>query len=149
MARAVKTRDYRDAVRELITNTGDAVDTSVALGTKRITALYFSAHWCGPCKAFTPKLIRFYESHQSEMEVVFVSSDRSVDTFREYFKTMPWLAIPFENDDQIAMLMKAFKVNGIPTLLVFNSSGELLSSRGIDLVTSFPGGFPWLKTKTE
>jgi nucleoredoxin len=145
------TTDYRLALREVISNTGEGVHVRDALGSKTITALYFSAQWCGPCKAFTPKLIEFYRAHHRDMEVVFVSSDSSADKFKAYFKTMPWLAIPFENDDQIAMLMKAFRVRSIPTLLLFNAAGELLSANGIDLITSHPEGFPWhtRKPKTE
>ena len=27
------------------------------LAQKKIYGLYFSAHWCGPCRKFTPKLV--------------------------------------------------------------------------------------------
>lgn len=29
--------------------------------------LYFSAHWCGPCRAFTPRLIKWYEEHRDTL----------------------------------------------------------------------------------
>jgi nucleoredoxin len=41
--------------------------------------LYFSAHWCGPCKSFTPTFAKEYEKLKSDgknVEVVFVSSDK-------------------------------------------------------------------------
>lgn len=142
---ASTTSDYRLAVRELILNTRENVHVPDALGSKRVTGLYFSAQWCSPCKAFTPKLIKFYKAHSADIEIVFVSSDSSPVNFQKYFNTMPWLAIPFENDDQITMLMKAFNVKSIPTLLLFNDEGELLSENGVDLLTSYPEGFPWLK----
>lgn len=142
---ASTTSDYRLALRELISNTGESVHVQDALGSKRVTGLYFSAQWCGPCKAFTPKLVKFYKAHRADMEIVFVSSDSSPVNFQTYFKTMPWLAIPFENDDQTTMLMKAFHVRSIPTLLLFNDAGELVSENGVDLLTSYPEGFPWLK----
>ncbi len=32
-----------------------------ALAGKKIVAFYFSAHWCPPCRGFTPVLKKFYE----------------------------------------------------------------------------------------
>ena len=31
-----------------------------------IIGIYFSAHWCGPCRAFTPNLGKFYENVNKE-----------------------------------------------------------------------------------
>ena len=60
--------------------------TAAALAGKRFVALYFSAHWCGPCRKFTPLLGVCYEDQpdKDEVEVVFVSSDHDVEGFDEY-----------------------------------------------------------------
>ena len=60
--------------------------TTEVLAGKRFVALYFSAHWCGPCRKFTPLLSVCYEDQadKDEVEVVFVSSDHDVDGFDEY-----------------------------------------------------------------
>ena len=66
-----------------------------------IICLYFSAHWCGPCRKFTPALSDFYKEINSEskqIEVIFCSSDQDQNQFKEYFGTMPWIAIPFDDD---------------------------------------------------
>ena len=34
--------------------------TLETLQSKDVVGLYFSAHWCGPCRAFTPKLVQLY-----------------------------------------------------------------------------------------
>jgi thioredoxin 1 len=42
--------------------------------------LYFSAPWCGPCKAFKPVI----ESLQSEMSITFIDVDSSSQTAAQY-----------------------------------------------------------------
>ena len=47
--------------------------------------LYFSAHWCPPCRGFTPELVKVYDELQKsrdDMELVFVSSDKDEDQFK-------------------------------------------------------------------
>ncbi|KAL6351591.1 hypothetical protein AAG906_040945 [Vitis piasezkii] len=60
--------------------------------------LYFSAHWCPPCRAFLPKLIEAYQKIKTKdeaFEVIFISSDKDQTSFDEFFSGMPWLALPF------------------------------------------------------
>ena len=35
--------------------------TAEALKGKQAVALYFSAHWCPPCRGFTPQLVETYK----------------------------------------------------------------------------------------
>ena len=89
--------------------------------------LYFSAHWCPPCRAFTPKLSKFYEklkAQRSDFELVFVSSDSDEEKFKEYFDTMSFCALPFEYRDEKAALSKMFKVRGIPMLIILGPAEE-------------------------
>ena len=79
-----------------------------------------SAHWCPPCRMFTPKLRQTYlqlKAAGKDFEVVFCSFDRSQKDFEEYFGTMPWLAVPFDRADLRQSLGNTFDVSGIPTLL--------------------------------
>ena len=65
-----------------------------------ISGIYFSAHWCPPCRNFTPKLATFYENckkMENILEIIFVSSDRDEEGFEEYFGEMPWLALPYDS----------------------------------------------------
>jgi len=112
-------------------------------------ALYFSAHWCPPCRGFTPKLAEWYSAGlKDKMEVIFVSSDRDEASYKEYFASMPWLSLPFENKDAKALLSKACNCEGIPHLAVFNGDGSLITEDGRAAVTrdskgeTFPEG--WL-----
>lgn len=115
----------------------------------KTTAIYFSAHWCPPCKAFTPQLVKFYQTMKDsgrDFEIVFASSDKSQEQFDEYFKhNMSWLAFPY-NDSRIAKASAKFKVAGIPTLVILDGEGNLITSEGRAKVSSDPAGagFPWV-----
>lgn len=66
-----------------------------------VLGIYFSAHWCPPCRMFTPELTAFYRKFKeteagSRLEIVFVSSDRDEEAFKEYLAEMPWPAVPYK-----------------------------------------------------
>ena len=98
----------------LLDGHGNAVDTSTALGQgTTVVGLYFSAQWCPPCRAFTPLLAKLYQQHSKShaFEVVFASRDRNEKAFQDYFREMPWLALPFGARgayDQLAKQFNAF-----------------------------------------
>jgi len=111
--------------------------------------LYFSAHWCPPCRGFTPKLAEYYNKGlKDKMEIVFVSSDRDQASFDEYSKEMPWLTLPYEKRSEKEALSKAFQVNGIPSLVVLHPDGTVVTTEGRARVEKDPSGqdFPhgWL-----
>lgn len=102
-------------------------------------ALYFSAHWCPPCRGFTPKLAEWYKAGlKDKMEVIFVSSDRDESSYKEYFGEMPWLSLPFENKEGKSLLSKICNCEGIPHLAVFNADGSLVTEDGRSAVTRDP-----------
>lgn len=126
------------------------VKTADIAGDKDAVALYFSAHWCGPCRGFTPQLAAQYKKLTGELgksfEVVFVSSDQDQASFDEYYAEQPWLALPFEARDLKASLSKKYKVQGIPTLVIVDGkTGELITRDGRSAVMQDPSGaaFPW------
>jgi nucleoredoxin len=97
----------------------------------KLVGIYFSAHWCPPCRAFTPKLVEFHKAVTTAgkpFEIVFVSSDRDEAAMTAYMKetAMPWLAVPF-GDPKVKELKEKFKVSGIPALIVVNGKGETVS----------------------
>lgn len=127
--------------------------TEEALSGKTAVGIYFSAHWCPPCRGFTPKLAEMYTKTFQEkgMEIVFVSSDKSDEDFTNYYKDMPWLALPFDNKDAKAALNKKFKVSGIPSFVILNPSGEVLTKDGREAVMKDPEGknYPWIPPTAE
>ena len=128
----------------LVSNDGIEVKTVDALAGKTV-GVYFSAHWCPPCRQFTPMLAGVYDTLKREgreFEVVFASSDRTDADFAEYHKSMPWLAVPFANRDAKAKLSSKFKVQGIPTLVILDENGALVTKDGRRAVAQ-PEKFPW------
>ena len=70
---------------------------------------------CPPCRAFTPKLIESYKKIVSKgkpFEIIFVSSDRAQEGFDDYFKDMPWLALPYGEDKIKKEISTRFSVQG-------------------------------------
>merc|ERR1719446_1348642 len=119
-----------------------------AVEGKSAVALYFSAHWCPPCRGFTPKLAEWYKKDLAAkgLEVVFVSSDKDEKAFSEYFGEQPWLALPFENRKKKEELSKKYKVQGIPSLVILDAvTGAVITKDGRSAVSKDPTGleFPW------
>ena len=147
---------------------GGKVRVAVVKGAE-IVGLYFSAAWCGPCKAFTPQLSGTYQkllpsagvsgvlsnlvgsvtnrgSLPPRFQVIFVSLDRDEKQFSEYFKEMPWLALPYDKRDLQQYLSSKFSVPGIPALVLLDgSSGAVISTGGRGIVAADLDGskFPW------
>ena len=105
------------------------VAPSAPLGERRYVLLYFSAGWCGPCRAFTPQLASFHQQHaqSKSFEVVFVSSDRSLSDMGDYMRSasMNWPAIPFEQVGT-SRLQQTYEVRGIPRLVVLGQDGKVV-----------------------
>jgi len=128
------------------------VATSQILKGKNI-ALYFSAHWCPPCRGFTPKLVKTYnamkaavdEGKREDFEFVFVSSDKDKSAFDDYYGEMPWLAQPYENRKGKAALSDLFEVQGIPTLITLDADGKIINKAARGAASGDPEGkdFPW------
>jgi hypothetical protein len=55
-----------------------------------------------------------------KFEVIFVSGDKDQASFDGYMAEMPWLAIPWSNEEVKAKLGMNFKVQGIPNLIVLD-----------------------------
>ncbi|CAK0837848.1 unnamed protein product [Prorocentrum cordatum] len=126
---------------------GKVTETAAAFAGKGAVALYFSAHWCPPCRAFTPQLAEWYKKDLQArgLEVVFVSSDRDEASFKEYFAEQPWLALPFAERGAKEKLSKRFKVRGIPSLVILDSDGKVTTTEGRAAVSDDPTGaeLPW------
>merc|ERR1711998_231198 len=111
-------------------NDGETVSAEELAG--KTLGIYFSAHWCPPCRGFTPQLVETYKKLQAQgkpFEIIFASSDRDMQSFTEYFAEMPWLAIP-QGDPRKGELSKLFGVEGIPMLVVLDEERNVITTKG-------------------
>jgi nucleoredoxin len=114
-----------------------AATSSEALKGTEIVGLYFSAHWCPPCRRFTPLLAKRYEELKQaghSFEIVFVSSDQSEAAFAEYWEEMPWKALAYSQTATKESLSKVFGVNGIPALILLDGEGKLITTDGREAI---------------
>merc|ERR1711902_388616 len=92
-----------------------------------VVGLYFSAHWCGPCRGFTPRLAKLYNE------------------CKEYFEEMPWCALSFKERTLKNNLSELYEVQGIPTLVLLTGNGELITKDGRSAIGGGVDAFPWNK----
>ncbi|XP_045466964.1 nucleoredoxin-like [Harmonia axyridis] len=113
-----------------------------------IKGFYFSANWCPPCRAFTPQLVDMYKlvrKKEPNFEIIFVSSDRSPESFSTCVGYMPWLAVPFQQSAVRAELAQLYGIRGIPTLLLLDSNGHVITMDARTELAEDPlaQNFPW------
>jgi len=112
--------------------------------------LYFSAHWCPPCRSFTPKLAEWYRKVKVDLEdkfeIIFCSGDRDEDGMKSYYQEQreaggEWLCMPYDVKDN---LDPVFEVQGIPCFIIVDPEGKVVNKTARSIVPDAEaGGFPW------
>ena len=93
---------------------------------------YYTASWCGPCKRFTPSLVKFYDQTKAksdEFEVVLISSDSDEGAMEKYASgaKMNW---PQLKHSKVKSFKKKFQHpgGGIPNLVLTDLEGKIIKS---------------------
>lgn len=110
---------------------GKKIDPSILEG--KYVGLYFSAHWCPPCRAFTPLLVEFRNRHLEDgFEVLFVSFDDSNTEKQNYIRKagMEWPTVKGARSRTARELARRFQVEGYPSLIVLDPTGKIVSLDG-------------------
>lgn len=121
----------------------------------KVVVLYFSAHWCPPCKRFTPLLRTIYEKlrakqalpaglNMDDFEFVYCSMDNYNAEYRSYTSNMPWWCLPHQSP-VVNKLRNFYKAEGIPYLCVVDKDGDLLCGDAVNEAMEDTAGerFPW------
>ncbi|CAN5310027.1 hypothetical protein BH23VER1_BH23VER1_26020 [soil metagenome] len=120
---------------KLVERSGGSLTTASpsALVGKEYVALYFSAHWCPPCRAFTPVLSRFYDEvsrAHPEFQLILVSGDRDAGSMEEYIRwgEMNFPAVAFDRIGESGL--REYSARGIPYLVVLDAQGNEIIGKG-------------------
>jgi nucleoredoxin len=109
--------------------------------------LYFSASWCPPCRQFSPILDDFITSNSTRLKTtcVFISGDKTEEEFTKYFSSHKWPFAIVNDGTRKIQLNEFFEVRGIPTVVVIDKDGEVISTDARGDVMTDPTGerFPW------
>ncbi|GMS91280.1 hypothetical protein PENTCL1PPCAC_13455, partial [Pristionchus entomophagus] len=94
--------------------------------------LYFSAHWCPPCRTFTPLLKKFYEELKKENAPFEISLLTKGNTQNKENRVPNWRhTSEFRlQSSLLQFLSDKFGVCGIPTLVVVKPNGDLVTDSG-------------------
>ena len=126
---------------------GSLIATADALQGASAIGFYFSASWCPPCRGFTPLLIDSYKQHlhPKGLRCVLVSWDRDDTSFTDYYSSMPWLALPYEESSRNQELCQHFAVRTIPTLALVDPEGNTITTGAREALVDDPQGehYPW------
>ncbi|XP_053616888.1 nucleoredoxin-like [Plodia interpunctella] len=119
-----------------------------------VRIFYFAAHWCPPCRAFSPSLcaalasVRKRRAKYANTQLILVSSDRSEQSYNRTLQSVlpvGALSVPWSSSDARLALPEALGVAGIPAVVVTDGAGKVLTLNGRQHLTTDPLGlnFPW------
>jgi hypothetical protein len=64
------------------------------------------------------------------LEVIYVSSDTSLEDFDAFYKTQGgWFAVPYQ-DDLAEQLRRVFGITNVPNLIVVKKNGDIITKAG-------------------
>merc|ERR1719330_2031246 len=120
----------------LLKKNGSTVSKDTLKG--KTVGIYCSAHWCPPCRQFTPELAKFYARYKKvepNFEIVFASSDKTEAEMKSYFTEShgDYLAFDF-NAPELKKMREFVGADGIPTFAVYDAEGKLLNKNGVGKV---------------
>ncbi|KAF7830172.1 putative nucleoredoxin 3 [Senna tora] len=138
-----------EGVEFLLSNEGQ-VPLSSCNG--KTICLFFSANWCRPCRTFIPHLIELYHTLTKKgvsLEIIFISFDHDEDGFQQQFKSMPWLAVPFDVNLHRRFIDR-FRVDRIPSFIPLCSDGITVEEDWIGCIEDYGAeAFPFTKERRE
>lgn len=96
----------------------------------RYFAFYRGAGWCGPCRQFSPSLVKFYKDAKPKyagFEIFFISGDKTPAEMKAYAKEagFAWSSVPQNRQPEMQIVNRLF-TNLIPQLVVTDRQGNVV-----------------------
>eukprot|EP00977_Amphora_coffeiformis_P009704 scaffold2234_cov165-Amphora_coffeaeformis.AAC.3 len=117
------------------------VTVNAAVQGQELLCLYFGAAWMKPCKALHQPLIDFYKltSKAENLEMVYVSADRTLFEFKGIFDQFDFLAMPTGTAQIKNQLTKRLQIVDMPVMAVFQvSTGNIITIDAAQQVMDLP-----------
>jgi nucleoredoxin len=126
---------------DLLTDKGEPAPAGALEG--KTVAIYFSASWCPPCRAFSPRLVDIADKLRDggkPFELVLVGCDQTKQKSIDYMSShdMKGYLIAPEADANKS-LSKRYRVSGIPYLVVVDPTGRTIDPAARATVQSSQG----------
>ncbi|KAL8623438.1 hypothetical protein ACOMHN_058884 [Nucella lapillus] len=118
--------------KTVLDKNGDEVCIDRLTAEGQVVGFYFSGEWCGPCRAFTPMLVEWYEKLKpASWEIVYVNSDENQRCYDNYYRTMPWATAGYDSELRTALRQTFNPVGRVPRLVLVNGhTGEIITEDG-------------------
>jgi len=89
----------------------------------KVVLVDFWATWCGPCKSAIPYIINIYNTYKDQGLIVLgISLDQERSALDKFIKDQP---IPYPILYGDAQVARAYDVQGIPTMVIFDKKGKI------------------------
>jgi thiol-disulfide isomerase/thioredoxin len=108
----------------------DGKDFDIKNFAGKVVVIDFWATWCAPCKAMTPKMVKFYDDMKAKgVEIVGVSLDNGQDEVDTYVADhkIGWTQLFYPSSRKRQSVAKEYGVSGIPSLYVVGKDGKIAS----------------------
>lgn len=116
--------------------------TKGCMNDQELVGLYFGAEWKSDCKRFNSILKDFYynTAQQNNLEIVYISADRSLLEFKDCYATMPFLAMPAGTTAMKNELTKSLKIIEMPALVILDDEGNVVTVQGLQKIQELEKG---------
>jgi nucleoredoxin len=74
----------------------------------------------------------------NKFQIIFVSADQDEGAAKDYYADMPWSMLDFDDQETKDAFDEVFNVEGIPTLVLLEENGKLITTDGSEAILTCP-----------